>query len=258
MKKNFLENSFIKKKAQVPEGVMILAVLAICIASIYYAIIFQGKAVSALTIENASQIYNEQKKFEFYAEDAANLAMQKAYSEIAKFPSGSECGKFGELSIWTDGCPTNSEIERSFIKIFNDSLNSYGIEGKNIAISDKIAVSFKEKYSEIKELNQFMYYKLNYSYVPQVYISRPNLDFEKIYSEAKSKKAECDSRFSTNTEADKDIKIGRCIEELRLDDWNAAVTSSGNYYSFTLNSKKSYFYNNSFQQVKLRFLIKKT
>jgi hypothetical protein len=167
-----------------------------------------------------------------------------------------KCGKFGDLIIWTDGCPNNNEIKSAFIRKLNDSLISRSIEIKSIDIADKINLILKEKSSEVKEKNAFIYYKVNYTYSPKISASA-DLDFEKIYVSAKSKKAECDSRFLTNTEADKDIKIGRCIEELRFDDWNVAVASLGNYYSFTLTSKKAYLYDNSFKPIVLIFAMAK-
>jgi hypothetical protein len=243
-------------KAQIPESVIILAALTICIAALYYTVTFPGKTVSAISTENVSGMFNEQKKFMVFAEEAVDLSAQQALADIAKSPSGMKCGKFGDLIIWVDGCPNNNEIKSAFIKKLNDSLIGRGIEIKSFDLIDGISLVLKEKSSEVKEKNNFIYYKINYTYSPRISASL-DLDFEKIYSAAKSKKAECDLRFSTNTEADKDIKIGRCIEELRLDDWNVAVTSSGNYYSFTLNSKKLYFYDNSFKPIALKFALQK-
>jgi len=243
-------------KAQIPESVIILAALLVCISALYYTVTFPGKTVSAISTENVSGMFNEQKKFMAFAEEAVDLSSQQALADIAKSPSGMKCGKSGDLIIWTDGCPNNNEIKSVFIRKLNDSLISRGIEIKSIDIADKINLILKEKSSEVKEKNNFIYYKVNYTYSPKILISL-DLDFEKIYLAAKSKKSECDLRFLTNTEADKDIKIGRCIEELRLDDWNAAVSSSGNYYSFTLNSKKAYLYDNSFKPIVLQFAMAK-
>jgi len=243
-------------KAQIPESVIILAALTVCIAALYYTVTFPGKTVSAISTENVSEMFNEQKKFMVFAEETADLSAQQALADIAKSPSGAKCGKFRDMIIWTDGCPNNNEIKLAFLRKLNDSLISRGIEIKSIDISDKINLVLKEKSAEVKEKNNFIYYRVNYTYSPMISASS-DLDFEKIYSAAKSKKAECDSRFLTNTEADKDVKIGRCIEELRFDDWNVAVTSLGNYYSFTLNSKKSYLYDNSFKPIVLIFALQK-
>ena len=233
------------KKAQVPEGVIILAAVAICILSLYYTITFPGKTASAISMENVSGMFNEQKKFMVFADEAADLAAQKALADISIFPSGTKCGQTGSTAIWTDGCPDNNEIKEEFSKTLKASLVNYGLEAEKIEFEGKkVIITLKEKSAEIKEKNDFIYYRMNYTYTPKISASA-DLDFEKIYSAVKAKNNECGKTASAD-----------CISALQLDDWNVNVISSGNYDSFTLNSKKSYFYDNSFKPIVLAFAIK--
>jgi len=221
------------KKAAFTEWTMLLATVILILSSFYFVVMFQGKTANAISIENASDFFREQKKFEIYSEDLAGLAVQQAYSEAVN-SVGSKCGKSGDLIIWTAGCPDNAEIESIFIKRLNETLKSNGLDAKEIIISDKIAMTFSRS-SEMKELSNIAYYRINYSYLPKVFISKPDLDLEQVYDEA----------YAKNVSAS-------------FENWNSAVEDTAGYYKFTLTSKKSYFYDNSFKPVVLTFSFKKT
>lgn len=245
-----------KRKAQVPEWIIIFATLAICLAAIYNIATFPGKTASAISIDNASNVYTDEKKFMVYFDEAADLSSIQAFSETAKSPSGSKCGKYGEIIIWADGCPNNTEITTAFVKNLNNSLISYGFQVYQIDISDKIDISLNEKSSEIIEANNLLSYRVNYSHIPEVSIEKPDLDFEKIYASVMDKKTECDLEFKDGRE-NKEASIGVCLGKLNLDGWNTFIASSGGYYLFNFNSKKFYLYDNSFKPLVLAFALKK-
>jgi len=244
------------KKAQLPEWTMIFATLAVCIAVIYYSATFSAKAAGFVSIENVSALMGESQKQAFYASDALSDSVQKAYADTAKNPSGSVCGKLGSVVIWTDGCPKNSEIAGQFKKNVNNSLQAYSLNPSSISLAGgDVLASFEKDYAT-QEVNNILYYKFEYNQTINALEKSPDIDFEKIHSLALQKKTECDKRFETNAESDKNVKIARCLEEMRDGNWDAKASFSENYYMFSLSSKKSYFYDNSFKPVILSFALK--
>jgi hypothetical protein len=243
-------------KAQFVDPVMILIAFTVCGAAFYYASSFSSITAEAISINKTVGMFNEQEQLSFYLKDYADIALQGAYAETAKSPV--ICAEqIGTIAVWSDKCRPNNQDAKNLLKAkFAEKLSASGKQF-NSEIKEKLNVKFSPIVSNISEKNKMIEYNLSNTLNVEISLDYPKIDFEEIYLAAASKKSECKSRFASNTEADKDVKIARCIEEMGLDNWSSRVTFTGNYYLFTLNSKKLYLYENSLKSAALQFALEK-
>ena len=240
------------KRAQVPEAVLLLLVIAICGTALYYSVMYKSDKAEVISLFKSLEIYNDAEKLEIYLGEASNLALQEAYEQAASMPV--ICPE----RIWSETCrPNNQEIKNKLKLNFDESLAKYTDKKFSSEVKDKLNVQFDSINFNTSNENKFLKYNIAYLNSLSFSLDYPDLNFEKIYSDITAKKSECDKRFETNTEADRSTKIMRCINEARFNDWDAAIASSEKYYRVTLTSKKSYFYDNTFKKIKLEFALNK-
>lgn len=218
------------KKGQVPEAALILLVLAICVTSLYYAAFFKTAGASAINIDKVSKMDYDSKSYEIYAKDFASFALQQAYAEVVNRPVTCE-QQLGLIPIWGEGdCKPNNQLFKNKLKENFDAKLGMG----QSEIKDKLNVIIGKNYS-ISDYNKILFYNLSYDQTISFSLDYPAIDFGDIYSRAVTEK-----------------------DKMTVDNWDVSVEESGNYYIFTLNSKKSYLYDNSFKPAELKFALQKT
>ena len=215
-------------RAQISVPVLLLVIIAVLGSTFYYAVSFKNLTPDAVNLEKSSQMFSEADKFEFYAKDFASFALQEAYAETAKKPVTCE-QQLGLIPIWSACPPPNNQEVKNKIKTSFDE--KFGM-GKS-EIKDKLNVIIEKNYS-ISDFNKIYFYNLSYNQTISFSLDYPIIDFYEIYSQAVTEK-----------------------DKLLLDNWDVSVVDNGNYWIFTLNSKKLYLYENSFKPAELRFALVK-
>jgi len=221
------------KKATVPEAALILIAVSVLAYSFYAVAMFNQTVSTVNDPGKLASVYNAQEKFDIYAKEAARLALQQAYAEVLKKPVS--CNEqVGLAIVWSDSCrPNNQEVRNKIKREFDEDFKELLNESFSSEIKERLAVSISPIYYEISDKNKFIGYKLNYTHYPSISLDSPEINLEEIYAAAKVKK-----------------------EKLAVENWTTSVETSGKYYIFTLKTEKSYFYDDLFKPVELKFALK--
>jgi len=240
------------KKGQLPEGILILLVVAMCGMSLYYASAYSAEKAKAIDIGNAVTLSNDEARFKIYSEQAASLAMQQAFSEIAKKPIS--CNQqVGTAEVWSSSCkPNNQEIKNNLKKRFDEKLSALFGNTFTSEIGDKITVNFNPISKQASNKNKFFEYRISREYSPEISIEYPQIIFEEIYNSVVIKKEDCEAKLSESP--DKMVSVRNCLL-IAHPEWEFDVDVSGKYYIINLNTKKYYLYDGKFFPVEMKFAI---
>jgi|GEM_PF-4633644 len=239
-----------RKGQVVSEAVFIIIVLALLVNAVYAVVVSEKhRAVAVSVPEEMLDMHDSVKKFEFYAQEAGNLAVQQAFADVAEEPA--DCKKIarGEkfLAVWSEGCgPSNSEIKESFLKKTRESFEKHVKENFRVVFEGSNAkFIFEEIKRNVSVKGKFLNYDAEYSFSPLFAVSTPDMDFEKIYFAAMAKKASCNET--------EDFTL--CMAGLEVEGWDVFVEEGGNYLIYDLKTEKSYFYDSGFKPVEILFGI---
>ncbi|MEM2956196.1 MAG: hypothetical protein QW041_01290 [Candidatus Pacearchaeota archaeon] len=233
-------------KSQIPEAVLILIALVVCGTTLYYIVTYGTIKAETININKSIDIFNEAEKFDYYIRDFSDMALQESYAEVTKKPLVCQ-EQIGTVAIWSEKCkPNNQEIKNKIKLKFDEKLSKIG-KLFSSEIKEKINVKFEPIIFNNSNKNKFVSYNISYTLFPSFSLDYPKIDFEEIYSAIITKKVECENKDNQQ----------ECMQQLNFENWNFRLESSTNYYLFTLYSKKSYFYDNSFKPVEFSFAIKK-
>lgn len=242
------------KKGQVAEGVLILAALIIASQAIFAAVNYQGTLSSGIsTTGQVMDSYFRLEKDDLFHEESAKLAIQEAYATIiAEHTLAANCrsiiSKGENMIVWDEGlCNPDNELTKSkFLELIDKHFER---------ISDKkqFTISFNEdklKFVPVqadlidKFDDKFAKYRLTRKLFSEFELNYPDLDFEKIYFVAMSKRNTCANSLN-------------CMQGLKIEGWSGSIKSETREFAYTWVSDVKYLYNGGYLPLELRFAVEK-
>jgi len=242
------------KKAQIfAVGLALITLIAMGYA-LYTFVMIKGD-IEKNIIPSAKLIdaYDAKTKLLFYAKESARLAAQDAFNFIAEKKAASgNCIIDGSGYVnWLSDCkPNTEEIEENFLLEFKKSYESYmkdytektsyniTLEKNNINLNAKsITLNATEK-----EYNASFIFEPSFSIDISAF-SLDLTDFESIYSATQN----CKSRNAS--------KVKNCMTE-KVKNWKIDVEFKEPSLLFDLTTKQSFFFDEGFSAIKLKFKIK--
>ena len=242
------------KKAQIFEvGLVLITLIALGYALYTFVMIKGNFETSVAPPAKLIDAYNSQKKLLFYAKESARLAAQNAFNLIAQEKAASgNCIIDGSGYVnWLSDCkPNTTEIEENFLAEFKKSYESYM---KDYTEKTSYNITFEKNKINLKAANITLNitekeYNASFTFEPSfsIDISAFDLnleDFENIYLAAQN----CKSNNVT--------RVKNCMIE-KIQNWNADVEFKEPDLLLELSTKKSFFIDEDFSPIKLKFKIK--
>jgi len=242
------------KKAQIFAVWLVLITIIAFGYALYTFVAISGKLQESIgPPTKLIDAYDKETKLLFYAKESARLAAQDAFNFIAEKKAASgDCVIDGSGYVgWSSNCkPNTTEIEENFLLEFKKSYESYmkdytektsyniTLEKNNINLNaESITLNATEK-----EYNASFTFEPSFS----IDISAFGLDltdFESIYSATQN----CKGRDAS--------KVKNCMTE-KVKNWKIDVEFKEPSLLFDLTTKQSFFFDDGFSAIKLKFKIK--
>ena len=235
-------------KAQIPEAVLILVAIALCATALYYVYAFAATQAKAVDITGAVNMRYAEKSMAIYLEDYSKMMLQQAYADAIKSQKSCQ-SKLGTADIWDDCMPNDQEIKNHIKDNFNERVLGSGKQATSM-ISDKLYVAYSAPFNA-SENTSVMEYRLNNIAQFSFSLEYPKIEMKEIYDSVMAKRTECNS---DSKEVDEIVK---CLYGLKFDNWSIKITPLEVNYLFEMESKDSYFYDNSYKPVIVQFAIRK-
>ncbi len=242
------------KKAQIFALGLVLITLVAMGYTLYTFVVISGNIQESIGPPNKLiEAYNSQTKLLFYAKESAGLAVPDAFNFIAEEKAASgDCVIDGSGYVgWSSTCkPDTKDIEENFLLEFKKSYGGYiqeypekvnfsvTLEENKIKLeAESVTLNFTEKE-----------YNVSFTFEPSfsTNISAFGLslaDFESIYFGAQY----CKNKNTT--------KVKNCMTE-KIKNWHTDVEFKEPNLLFDLSTKQSFFIDDGFSAIKLKFKIK--
>ena len=242
------------RKAQVPEAVLILAVMIICVQTIYSTAIFKAEIAKALgPPKEVMDFYRNIDSLEISIKEAGRLSINKGFSEALAKPANCKIifSEQKQVAVWTEICgPANNKLKEDLLGETSKSFSN--MTGKKKFIieykDDRMSFTPSDIQSSVYVIGDFSIYNITYRFGSPFELSYPTADVGRIYSDSIAKKKSC--------ERDK-RELETCMGSMQFPGWKSSSKTEGNYLLFTLKSEKNYPYDGGFKPVEIRFAIQK-
>lgn len=243
------------KKAQIFEQGLVIVVFSICVIALISFLAYNQKIKLSLSeVYPAASIYQEQEEISFYANDAANIAIQKAFYETLK-EAGKECPRSSEnvnYVIWTKDClMKNDRFRERFVYHAENAMSELDAKTKSITI-DKDAIFFNFDMLQLnsslkKSADIKISYNSDISFNNSLSSSNINLDFENLSSSVLDGWEKCKKESDL-------IKIKACMNNLKIKGWKLTIRNDDFFCDLT--SEESY-YTGKFEPLTLKLILEK-
>ncbi len=233
------------KKAQIFEGFWVLVTLVVLSMALGTFMMVKTKVQAGVTPSSElMNIYNEKDKTEFYNEEYLKLAVQEAYYNVLKTGAvdNPNCNiMVADYVNYNDGCNSSKSGVQEYLKKELTKIN------RDIIMDDNIIRLKSENISKTMVEKGYINYEINFAYNPSVEIKLNDLnisldDLGNVYTAAIT----CKSMNLGETKECMSKKVGQ---------WNIEIKESGKYVLYDLTTKISYFFDNKFEPMALKFSL---
>jgi len=245
------------KKAQIfAVGLVLITLIAMGYALYTFVVIKRGAEESIMPSAKLIDAYDSKTKLLFYAQESAKLAVRSAFNLIAQEKAASgDCTIDGSGYVeWSANCkPDTKEIEENFLSEFKKNYENY-IEDYPEKTNYSITLDASKKNSINLDAESITIniseeeYNATFTFEPSfsIDISLFGLDltdFEGIYSATQN----CKSKDALN--------VKNCMIE-KIKNWHIDAELKEPDLLFDLQTKQTFFFDDTFSPIKLKFKIK--